>query len=992
MIVFRLPRLLRSFGLLAVVCMSTVPLVRAAGEATYVSFAPVDGGIALVADGRLAPLWVDAADFPGVIRAVGDLQSDVERVTGKRLRVVHRQPPGAPEIVIVGTLEKSPLLAQLVQAGKLDVSAIRGKWESWVSEVVSAPFPGIDRALVIAGSDKRGAIYGVYSLSEQIGVSPWYWWADSVPTHRDALFVQPGRRVQGEPSVKYRGIFLNDEAPDLTRWVAAKYGAVTPEMNPHAPPGVANYGREFYRRIFEVILRLRGNYLWPAMWNNAFNEDDPENARLADEYGVVMGTSHQEPMLRAQKEWDWRYFKQVGTWNYSTHPLLLEDFWREGVRRNKAYESIVTIGLRGANDTEMAPGGPKENMALLQKIVARQREILAQEVNPDVARIPQLWCLYKEVQDFYEEGMTVPDDVTLLWAEDNWGNVRRLPTAEERKRSGGAGVYYHFDYHGGPRSYQWLNTTQLPKIWDQLSLAKQYGADRIWIVNVGHFRGYELPLEFFMDLAWNTGRWTGGNLGEYTRLWAEREFGPGHAAEIADILSKYCKYNARRKPELLAPDTYSLSDYDEAERVVSDYDAIAARAEKLAAALPAEKRDAFFQLVLFPTKASALVNALYLAAAKNALYARQGRASAADFARRTRELFKQDLDLMRYYDNDYAGGRWKHFMDQTHLGYTSWRDPEENSLRAIPLVDPVAPDEPALGVAVTGSEAAWPGEKTPASIPRFDVFNRQRQWIDVFNRGKGTLAFSAKTNVPWIQLSSDRGTLAKDQRLWVSIDWAQAPQGLAHGVVTIAGGGARVAVNLEAFKPAELAPEALRGFVEGEGVVAIEAEHFDRNVAAGALSWQRIEDYGHTLSGMRASAPADAPSVTPGSGAPCLEYRAYLFSTGTFELTAVVAPTLNFMAGRPLQVAFSVDDQTPQTATLVPAGYRAQNGNADWEKTVANNFRLAVTKHVFSSPGYHTLKVWMVDPGVVVQKLILNTGGLRPSYLGPQESYRGEAH
>ena len=296
---------------------------------------------------------------------------------------------------------------------------------------------------------------------------------------------------------------------------------------------MANYNRQFYTNLFELILRLKGNYLWPAMWNNAFNEDDPENSRFADEYGIVMGTSHQEPMLRAQKEWDRRYQKTLGSWNYAKNPDVLENFWREGIRRNKDYESLITIGLRGANDTEMAPGGPEANMALLAKIVEVQRKIIAEEMNPDVTKVPQLWCLYKEVQDFYNAGMRVPDDVTLLWAEDNWGNVRRLPTAEERKRSGGAGVYYHFDYHGGPRSYQWINTSPIAKIWDQMSLAKQYGADRIWIVNVGHFKGYEFPLEYFMNLAWDTSRWTNDNLNEFTRLWAEREFGPAHAKDIA---------------------------------------------------------------------------------------------------------------------------------------------------------------------------------------------------------------------------------------------------------------------------------------------------------------------------------------------------------------------------------------------------------------------------------------------------------------------------
>jgi hypothetical protein len=321
---------------------------------------------------------------------------------------------------------------------------------------------------------------------------------------------------------------------------------------------VANFGHEFYTKLFELLLRLKGNYLWPAMSNNAFNEDDPENPRLADEYGIVMGSSHQEPMIRAQKEWDRRYLRTIGNWNYLKNPKVIEAFWREGIMRNKNYESIFTIGLRGENDTEMGPGGPAANKTLLGKIVGVQRKIISEVIDPDVTKVPQLWCLYKEVQDYFNAGMRVPDDVTLLWAEDNWGNISRLPTSEERKRSGGAGIYYHFDYHGGPRSYQWINTNPIAKIWDQMSLAKQYGADRIWIVNAGHFKGYEFPIEYFLKLGWNTEKLKNDNIKEYTRLWAAREFGGEFSEKIAGIISNYTKFNGRRKPELLEPSTYSL--------------------------------------------------------------------------------------------------------------------------------------------------------------------------------------------------------------------------------------------------------------------------------------------------------------------------------------------------------------------------------------------------------------------------------------------------
>jgi hypothetical protein len=726
------------------------------------------------------------------------------------------------------------------------------------------------------------------------------------------------------------------------------------------------------------------------MWNNAFNEDDPENSRLADEYGIVMGNSHQEPMLRAQKEWDRRYQRKLGSWNYAKNPDILESFWRDGIRRNSNYESIITIGLRGANDTPMAPGGPEENITLLEKIVNVQRKIIADEINPDVTKVPQLWCLYKEVQEYYNAGMRVPDDVTLLWAEDNWGNIRRLPGAEERKRSGGAGIYYHFDYHGGPRSYQWLNTNPLPKIWDQMSLAKQYEADRIWIVNVGHFKGYELPMEYFLDLAWNASRLTNENIREYTKHWAAREFGEEYAGETAEIVSLYAKYNGRRKPELLAPDTYSLVNYNESEKVVVDFKTITDRAKEIFDKLPSEKRDAFYQLVLFPVKASAIVNELYLAAGKNDLYAQQGRASTNDMADQVRLLFQEDTSLMGYFNRTFANGKWNHFMDQSHLGYTSWADPPSNSLRAIKLKKVEILPEDEMGVSIEGSEAVWPGEQATPFLPEFDIFNRQTRYIEVFNKGKGNVDFETSPDRSWIKVSRTKGPFSKDDRLLVTVDWTNLPEGRNKGNVKITGTGREVNVGITAFKPEDVSVENLKGFIEGEGVVSIEAEHFTNNIPAGEARWTKIEDYGHTLSAMKADAPVDYPSVTPGKDSPCLEYQMYLFSTGTFDVTTIFAPTLNFIHRRGLRYGISFDNQPPQTVTLVPENYDARNGNTDWEKTVSDNARVSKTSHALLSPGYHTLKILLVDPGPVLQKIIVNTGGLRESYLGPPESFKSK--
>lgn len=962
----------------------------AIGQMRYVSETAVPGGFALAHSKRSASIYVDAQDWPGVIRAAGDLQTDIARVTSTKPAIVQNEDALPPNVVLIGTLGKSRLIDGLIRSGKLDARRIAGKWESFMIQVVRRPLPGVTRALLIAGSDKRGTIFGIYDLCEQIGVSPLHWWADVPVPHKRSLHIKAGTYVQGPPSVKYRGIFINDESPDLSGWVAEKYGTVPVQSDPPVPPNVANYNSKFYSRVFEAILRMKGNYLWPAMWNNAFNEDDADNARLADEYGIVMGTSHQEPMLRAQKEWDRRYLKTLGSWNYYKHPDILQEFWRQGIRRNRYFESILTIGLRGANDTPMIPGGTvAQSMALLEEIVAVQRKMISDEINPDITKVPQLWCLYKEVQEYYNAGLRVPDDVTLLWADDNWGNVRRLPTDAERGRSGGAGIYYHFDYVGGPRNYKWINTVSIPTVWEQMSLAKAYGADRVWIVNVGHLKHVLLPMEFFLQLGWDTTRWNNRNIGDFTRLWAAREFGAAHAAEIARIVDACTRFNSRRKPELLEPTTYSLTDYREAERIVADFDALKASAEALSQKLPSDARDAFYELVLFPIKACAQVNALYIAAGRNALYAQQKRAATNALADEVQRLFDADAALMQHYNHTFAGGKWNHFMDQVHIGYTIWQDPPKNIMPKIARIE--LPQNPWMGVAVEGSASFWPASLPGPALPLFDSFNRQRRYIDIFNRGQETFEYTATPRQSWIRIDATHGTIEKERRIWVDIDWRKAPKGEAKGSVEITGPDkVSVTVDVSAFHPTSVTRNTLDGFVQSDGIVSIEAEHYSKSVPVSSTRWEKIDGYGKTLSAMSVF-PMTALSVIPPRDAPRLEYRMYLFDPQKVDVWMTVAPTLNFVPDRGLRYGVSFDDQAPQIIDIVPKGFDARNGNREWEDSVRNACRRIRSAHTLSGTGYHTLKIWMVDPGVVLQKIVVDLGGMKPSYLGPPESYRRQS-
>jgi len=952
--------------------MSAPALSFGLGQPRSVEGTPTTGSFELartdaVQAGSAARLWVDSADFPGVLRAAQDLQGDIFKVTGVRPEFAGAGKLTDRNVVLIGTIGKSRILDELVRSHKIDVSAIEGKWEATLTQVVDHPLPGVARALVIAGSDKRGTIYGIYDLSEQIGVSPWYWWADVPIKKQAALYVKAGRWVQGEPAVKYRGIFLNDEAPALTGWAKEKFGGLN---------------HQFYEHVFELLLRLKANYLWPAMWNNAFNEDDPLNPKIADDYGIVMGTSHHEPMLRAQQEWK-RHGS--GPWDYATNAKTLQAFWEEGIERNKNYESAITLGMRGDGDKPMAES---DNIALLEKVVADQRAIIARHRTPTIDSDPKVWALYKEVQGYYEKGMRVPDDVTLLWSDDNWGNLRRVPTEEERKRSGGAGIYYHFDYVGDPRNYKWLNTTSIPRVWEQMNLARAYGADRIWIVNVGDLKPMEFPIEFFLDLARTPERWGKDNLQEFGELWAAREFGPDHAVEIADLIAKYTQYNSRRKPELLEPETFSLVNYGEADRVENDWQTLTQRAEKLYKEIPAEQRAAFFELVLHPVKASAIVNELYIATGRNRLYAAQGRASANDFAEQARALFAADAALEDEYNHKLLDGKWNHMMDQTHIGYTYWQEPRVNVTPAVSEVRPL--HQAYMQVAVEGSAATNESWGARMTLPDFDVFNQQSHSIDVFNSGDESFAYTAVADKPWIVIEgksgAHAGSVIKDTRLQISIDWEKAPQGLATGAVTItANQGRSVRVKVQAFQPAGVSRDAVEGFVEANHVVSMEAEHFTAKSDAGAVHWDRIPGFGETLSGMTVF-PVTAASAASTDPAPVLEYRMRLFDGGAFQVQAVLAPTLNFVPGRGLRYAISFDDQPFQVIDAL-----ANSTEKDWEKVVSDGVRrVSTTLHV-DGTGYHTLKFRMVDPGVVLEKLVVSQGEPAPSYLGPPESFRGQA-
>lgn len=946
------------FVLLAIVLQPIC--AHALGEPKYVRTSPVAGGFVLAANGQSASLLVSDEDWPGVIRAAGDLSQDVERVAGHVPLLVKDAAQAKSDIVIVGTIGKSPLIDALIRKHKLDVSGIAGQWESAVTTIVDRPLPGVRRALVIAGADKRGTIYGIYDLSEQIGVSPWYWWADVRVPHADALYVDPGRYVQPVPAVKYRGIFFNDEAPALSGWTTEKFGG----MN-----------HEFYTKVFELLLRLKANFLWPAMWNNAFAADDPLNAKLADEYGIVMGTSHEEPMMRAEKEWTRGHH---GAWDYTANQKEIDRFWREGMERDKNYEEVVTLGMRGEGDTPMSADA---NIDLLERIVTGQREILKQTVKPDVTKIPQVWALYKEVQGYYEKGMRVPDDVTLLWSDDNWGDLRRLPTPEERKRSGGAGIYYHFDYVGGPRSYKWLNTNPVSKVQEQMNLALNYGADRLWVVNVGDGKPMEFPIEFFLDFARTPQRWDKDHLDEFTKLWATREFGPEHADEIASAMEDYTRYNGRRKPELIDPSTFSLPNFHEADRVESEWRSLAARVDTLVNQLPEEDRASYFELIQYPVDACANLTEMYIAAARNAADARLGNPKANAEADEVLKLFNYDATLSDEYNHKLLNGKWDHMMDQTHIGYTFWNEPPANVMPAVSWIQ--VPEKGTLGISSDDASFQRNGRQFGLTLGTIDSISNETRSITLFDRGQSPVDYTVESSAPWIVASSNNGTVsAEEQKILLHVDWSKVPANTENpeGTVTVSSGDQRTAMySLRALRLPITHSDA-QGFAESDGYVAIEATDTSARTDDGDMHWEELPGYGETRSAMSLF-PVTAASNTDSKAS--LEYRLYLYDSGDFQLQATLAPTLNFVPGRGLRFAVSVDDG-PRTIV----DELEHNSQHDWEQVVSDGVRRVSLPLTIAKPGYHTLKIWAVDPGVVLERMVVSHGPLKPSYLGPPESAR----
>ena len=645
------------YKLRSLLCLAAALLpVLAAGAVDFPGITEArtaPGRFPLIERGVPAAVVTDPADAKGIRIAAQTLREDFARVCGQEA------PAAGSRAILAGSVD-SPLIRGLAEQGLVDLSGLQGQYESYFISTLGRKVPGYEDALVIVGADMRGTIYGLYEISGQIGVSPWYFWADVPVRHQEDLSLAAGTYTAPQPAVRYRGIFLNDEAPCLTSWVKNTYGT--------------GYGdHRFYAQVFELLLRLKANFLWPAMWDWAFYADDPDNSRTAAEMGIIMGTSHHEPMARNHQEWARRRGAD-GPWDHTANRKVLDRFFTEGMERARDTEDLITIGMRGDGDAALGKEGQEaQYIGLLEGIIKRQRQIIRKVTGRPAEQRPQVWALYKEVQQYYDLGLRVPDDVTILLSDDNWGDVRKLPTAAERTRKGGWGIYYHVDYVGAPRNSKWLNVTPIQNMWEQLQLTYAYGVDRLWVLNVGDLKPMEYPIDLFLAMARRPEAFTAENLLEHTRAFCADAFGGDQADEAARILNLYSKYSGRTTAEMMDRTTYDLAS-GEFRRVCDDFARLEAEALRQFISLPREAQDAYRQLILFPVQALSNLYRMYYAQAMNHDLFSKGDPDADRWADEVERCFARDAFLMQQYNKEMSGGKWDGMMTQKHIGYFSWND------------------------------------------------------------------------------------------------------------------------------------------------------------------------------------------------------------------------------------------------------------------------------------------------------------------------------
>lgn len=938
---------------------------------------------------QTAAILYDASDAAVVKRAAELFAADVEAVTGRYPRVTSAAGETGPA-VIVGTVGGSALIRRLAEAGKIDTAPLEGAWERYLIQTVANPLPGIRTALVIAGSDRHGAAYGLFTLSELIGVSPWYWWADVPVKKHAALHVDAPPTYSQTPSVRYRGIFLNDEDWGLTPWASQTF-----------EPERGNIGPRTYAKVCELLLRLKANYLAPAMHpvSTSFNQI-PENKLVADTFAIVMGSTHCEPLLlNTASEWD---TKTMGPWNYDKNKEGINRVLTQRVRENSPYENVYTLALRGLHDGAMSTTLPMhEKVRMLQQALLDQRQILAENIDRPVETVPQAFTPYKEVLEIYSNGLELPDDVTIVWPDDNYGYMKRLSGVREQRRTGRSGVYYHVSYLGVPHSYLWFSTTPPSLMYEELRKAYDTTADRLWLVNCGDLKGSEMQVSLFLDMAWDIGRFTADNVVTYPARWLAGIFGEAYYDRLEAMTREHLRLAFPRKPEYMGwgyhwnrfdhnceqlTDTdFSFTNYDEAQRRLEAYRQLGARAEALLHEIGDEARPAFYQLVYYPLRGAELMNRMTLGGQRNRWYARQGRAATNAVRDEVQRCYDSLQVITRGY-NSLLGGKWNHMMSmrQNYDGVSAYFN-----LPHLATHDAVG--APRLALQVAGEDVT--GARAFHALPAFDNYLRRTYPVEIYNRGGGTLAWTAHASEPWIVLSKSAGKTADEERITVGIDWEKAPSGNAvPAQIVFRAGEQSEKVLVSLFNPTAPSRAELRGiYVENNGCVSIPAAGCHRVRESDRIKITAVEDLGIEGPALQLGDPTAPLQIFRSRDVPCAEYDFYAFDAGSVDVYTYVLPTFPLHADRDFRIGENTNTDTKYSvqiddgALATPSSSHVEYSQVWFESVLRNCAVNKSTLHI-DKPGRHTLRIRVGDPGIVLQKIVLDFGGMKRSYLGPQST------
>lgn len=936
-------------------------------------------------------LLCEESAFPGVRRVCGMVLRDWQAVFGGAPGIIGT-PGNEGALILAATIGRSPLLDDLEARGRIDLREVRGKWEVYTFQLIDRPFEGVARALIIAGSDKRGTIYGLFHLSELMGVSPLTDWAEVHPARRDILTLDEGCCcTTKEPSVRYRGIFINDEWPAIGNWAKNRFG---------------DFNAAMYLHVFELLLRLKGNYLWPAMWHSCFSLDGPglQSAELADELGIVMGTSHHEPCMRAGEE-----YRMVqgpdsiygDAWNFRTNREGITRFWEDGLKRNRPFENIITVGMRGEQDTPIMGKDAtlQDNIDLLRDVLKTQNELIRRHVNPDLTQVQRLFVLFTEVEAFYYGDAQTPglmgdpelDGVTLMLTDDNFGNLRSLPTPAMRSHPGGFGLYYHLDFHGGAYAYDWMNTDYLPKMWEQLTQAYEGGIRQVWIANLGDIAFLEYPLCYFMDLAYDIDRHGAPNqTPTWSRAWVAQQFGgafcPRDCDRIDRVLNQYMLINHNRKPEVMNLDVYHPVHEGETERLLQVTESIQRATRALLKRCPQEMLDAFWELVYYPAAASANHCRMWLCAARNAFCAPQGRRETNRWADAVRRCIARDRELTRQY-HELDNGRFYGFALSEHVGFVRWC---EDGCLFPPMTRIEPANKPRLLVADALSDAFVLGTRwttNTVTLPYALHPGVEEVAVDLACASRDPVPYRVETDCPWIALSHTEGCARETDRLTMRILRDRLPEGVQEGLVMVhtARTHCRVVVQARNIAPGTW-PEGT--FVESCGVICMEASHAAERAATPQGAYVTLAPYGRTGSAEKAFPIMHDFSDDPQR--PSLTYRFAAEQDGDYELCLYVAPSNTATMEHLMLVGVQMNDGEPIVHNLVGPDFASLKLDCqEWDAAVRNNIRISRLT-VPCHEGVNTLTLYAMSPMAVLERLVLHPveREIPASYLGPQESWR----